>query len=434
MNLTVRILIGMVAGLMLGMLIKLSEVPVDHWLRVFLVEGLLDAGGDIFIASLRLMVVPLVFVSLVCGAASLGGHGNMGRVGGKTVGLYLLTTGIAISLALLLALLISPGEGADADRIAPVAFEPKQAQSLKETLVAIFPTNPIRAMAEGNMLQVIVFALLLGVALSRSGEAGSRVQGLFDDLNEILMKLITMLIQLAPYGVFCLMAVLFTRVGWAEIGKLIAYFMTVVLALAVHLVLVYPTLLTALARINPVRFFVKMREPMLVAFSTSSSGATLPVTLRTVEKRVGVKNEVAAFAVPLGATINMDGTAIMQGVATVFIAQFYGIDLGLSDYLMVILTATMASIGTAGVPGVGLIMLAMVLNQVGLPVEGIGLIIGIDRLLDMMRTAVNVTGDGMVATIVARSENDLDLAVFEDPEAGRVVPDLSAPVSDPGMS
>ncbi len=422
MNLTVRILIGMVAGLMVGMLIKLSGVPVEHWLRAFLVEGVLDAGGDIFIASLRLMVVPLVFVSLVCGAASLGGHGNMGRVGGKTIGLYLLTTGIAISIALMLALLISPGEGAGSGEVAPVAFEPKAPHSIKETLVAIFPTNPIRAMAEGNMLQVIVFALLLGVALSRSGEAGARIGSLFGDFNEVLMKLITMLIQLAPYGVFCLMAVLFTRVGWAEIGKLIAYFMTVVLALAVHLVLVYPTLLTLLARINPVRFFVKMREPMLVAFSTSSSGATLPVTLRTVEKRVGVKNEVAAFAVPLGATINMDGTAIMQGVATVFIAQFYGIDLGVSDYLMVILTATMASIGAAGVPGVGLILLAMVLNQVGLPVEGIGLIIGIDRLLDMMRTAVNVVGDGTVATIVARSENDLDMDVFEDPEAGRVVP------------
>jgi Na+/H+-dicarboxylate symporter len=218
------------------------------------------------------------------------------------------------------------------------------------------------------------------------------------------------------------MGVLFTKVGWAEIGKLAAYFFTVVLALAIHASVVYPSLMVLLARLNPVRFFAKMREPVLVGFSTSSSGATLPVTLRTVEKRVGVKNEVAAFAVPLGATINMDGTAIMQGVATVFIAQFYVIDLSMADYLMVILTATLASIGTAGVPGVGLIMLAMVLNQVGLPVEGIGLIIGIDRLLDMLRTSVNVLGDGTVATIVAKSENDLDMAVFDDPDAGRVVP------------
>jgi Na+/H+-dicarboxylate symporter len=420
-NLTVRILIGMGAGLLLGLLIQLVGLSADHWFRAFLVDGLIDAGGDIFIRSLRLMVVPLVFVSLVCGAASLGGHGNMGRVGGKTVGLYLLTTGVAITIALVLALMISPGEGASSADIAPAEYEVKTPQSIKETLVNIFPTNPVAAMAQGNMLQVIVFALLLGVALSRTGEAGARIAAVFEDLNEIMMKLITLLIQLAPIGVFCLMTTLFSKVGWEEIYKLISYFMTVVLALVVHAAVVYPTLLTVLARVNPVRFFLKMREPMLVAFSTSSSGATLPVTLRTVEKRVGVRNEVAAFAVPLGATINMDGTAIMQGVATVFIAQFYAIDLGMTDYLMVILTATMASIGTAGVPGVGLIMLAMVLNQVGLPVEGIMLIIGVDRLLDMLRTSVNVMGDGTVATIVARSENDLDMDVFDDPDAGRVV-------------
>jgi len=421
MNLTVRILIGMASGLVLGLIIQLSGLPADNWLRALFVDGFIDAGGDIFIRSLRLMVVPLVFVSLVCGAASLGGHGNMGRVGGKTVGLYLLTTGIAITIALILALIISPGEGASSAEIIPSEFESKTPESVKDTLVNIFPTNPVTAMAEGNMLQVIVFALLLGIALSRSGEAGERVTGFFNDLNEIMMKLITMLIQLAPIGVFCLMTTLFSRVGWQEIYKLLSYFMTVVLALFVHAAVVYPTLLTVLGRVSPLKFFLKMREPMLVAFSTSSSGATLPVTLRTVEKRIGVRNEVAAFAVPLGATINMDGTAIMQGVATVFIAQFYAIDLGVADYLMVILTATMASVGTAGVPGVGLIMLAMVLNQVGLPVEGIMLIIGVDRLLDMLRTAVNVSGDGTVATIVARSEDDLDLAVFEDPDAGRVV-------------
>lgn len=421
MNLTVRILIGMVAGLVLGMLFKFADLSGDDFISVYLIDGLLDAGGDIFIASLMLMVVPLVFVSLVCGASSLGGHGNMRRVGGKTVGLYLLTTGIAISIALLLSLVIGPGEGASSSEITATEFVPSEQESIKDTLVNIFPTNPIRAMAEGNMLQIIVFALLLGVAISRAGEAGTRIGAVFNDLNEILMKLITMLIELAPYGVFCLMTVLFARVGWQEIGKLIAYFMTVVLALIVHVTLVYPTMLTLLARVNPVTFFNKMREPMLVAFSTSSSGATLPVTLRTVEKRVGVRNEVASFAIPLGATINMDGTAIMQGVATVFIAQFYLIDLTFADYLMVILTATLASIGTAGVPGVGLIMLAMVLGQVGLPVEGIGLIIGIDRLLDMLRTAVNVVGDGTVATIVARSENDLDLEVFNDPDAGRVI-------------
>jgi Na+/H+-dicarboxylate symporter len=420
MNLTIRILIGMAAGLVLGLLVQWSGVSADHFLRAFVVDGLLDAGGDIFIRSLMLMVVPLVFVSLICGAASLGGQGNMGRVGLKTIGLYLLTTAIAITIALVLALVVSPGEGAG-DGIEATAFQINEPASIKDTLVDIFPRNPIAAMAEGNMLQVIVFALLIGVALSRSGAAGERIRGFFEDLNELMMKLITMLIQLAPYGVFCLMATLFTNVGWEEIYKLLAYFLTVVAALVLHMTIVYPTLLIVLGRLNPVTFLLKMREPMLVAFSTASSGATLPVTLRTIKERVGVKNEIAAFAVPLGATINMDGTAIMQGVATVFIAQFYAIDLTVADYLMVILTATMASVGTAGVPGVGLIMLTMVLTQVGLPVEGIMLIIGVDRLLDMLRTAVNITGDGTVSTIVARSENELDLETFENPQAGMVV-------------
>ena len=423
MNLTIRILLAMVVGMLLGFTVQALGLAPEHWLRAVVVDGFIDAGGDIFIRSLKLMVVPLVFVSLICGAASLGSHGNMGRVGGKTIGLYLLTTGIAITIALLLGTLIAPGEGARDKDIALAEFTAGEAAPIKDTLVNIFPTNPIAAMAEGNMLQVIVFALLLGIALSRSGAAGSRVLAIFDDLNEVLMKLITMLIELAPLGVFCLMTSLFATVGWQEIYKLIAYFLTVVLALLIHAIIVFPTFLVLIGRLNPWKFLAKMREPMLVAFSTASSGATLPVTLRTVEKRIGVKNEIAAFAVPLGATINMDGTAIMQGVATVFIAQFYAIDLGLADYLMVILTATMASIGTAGVPGVGLIMLTMVLTQVGLPVEGIMLIIGVDRLLDMLRTAVNVTGDGVVATIVARTENDLDLSVFEDPDAGAVLPE-----------
>ena len=420
MTLTVRILIAMGLGLVLGSLIKAAGLDADHWLQSVLIGDVIDAGGQIFVRSLQLMVVPLVFVSLVCGAASLGDTGSMGRVAGKAVGLYLLTTALAISIALMLALLVEPGVG-----LSPMglesSFDAKEPESFKNTLINIFPTNPVEAMASGNMLQIILFALLLGVALSHSGEAGSRVTGLFQDFNEVLMQLITMLIKLAPYGVFCLMAELFATLGLAEIARLLQYFFTVVGALVIHATVVYPLLLTLLGRVSPIRFFSKMREPMLVAFSTASSSATLPVTLRTVEQRVGVKNEVAAFAVPLGATINMDGTAIMQGVATVFIAQLYGIDLGLPEYLLVILTATMASIGTAGVPGVGMIMLVMVLEQVGLPLEGIVFILAVDRLLDMLRTAVNVSGDGMVATIVARSEGDLDLARFENPDAGRVV-------------
>ena len=411
----------MATGLLLGVIIQQLQLPAEHVINVYLIDGLFDAGGRIFIASLMLMVVPLVLVSLICGAASLGATGKIGRLGGKTVLLYLFTTAIAVTLALTVALIVSPGEGAQTTA-PPTEFQAREVPDIKETLINVFPKNPIAAMAEGKTLQVIVFALLFGFAVSRAGEAGERVRSMFEDLNQVLMKLITLLIELAPYGVFCLMAKLFATVGWQEIYKLIGYFLTVAGVLLLHAPVVYPTLLSVLARVNPLVFLKKMREPMLVAFSTSSSGATMPVTLRTVEKRLGVSNDVASFAIPLGATINMDGTAIMQGVATVFIAQFYGIELGVSQYLMVILTATLASIGTAAVPGVGLIMLTMVLSQVGLPVEGIMLIIGVDRLLDMMRTAVNVTGDGMVATTVARSENLLDHSTFSDPASGQVYP------------
>ena len=419
MNLTVRILIGMAAGVLVGLAVQ-GFTSEDHWIQTVLIQDVFDAGGKVFIASLRLMVVPLVLVSLVCGSSSLADGASMGRLGGKSIGLYLFTTAVAISLALGLALFISPGEGGSASQA--VEYTPRPSPGLKETFLNIFPINPVQAMADGNMLQIIVFALLLGTALGRSGDAGQRIRSLFEDLNGVLMRLIVMLISLAPFGVFFLMAKLFSEVGWRDIIELGKYFATVVLALIIHASVVYPALLLWLAKTNPIKFYKKMREPMLFAFSTSSSGATLPVTLRTVEKKLGVDNSIASFSVPLGATINMDGTAIMQGVATVFIAQYFHVDLVFTDYLMVILTATMASVGTAAVPGVGLIMLTMVLTQVGLPVEGIALIIGVDRLLDMTRTAVNVAGDAMVATTVAHSEKKLDRSVLDDPDAGRANP------------
>ncbi len=419
MTLTIRILIGMIAGIVVGIVIQALDVSEGHWLSLYVVNGAIDVGGQLFIRSLQLLVVPLVFVSLVCGSSSLGADSGMGRMGVKTISLYLVTTALAVSIALACALVISPGEGVDK----PVdSFVPPPSPGFKQVVLNIFPTNPVAAMAEGKMLQVIVFALLLGLGLAHSGTSGARVRSLFEDLNQVMMKLITMLVQLAPYGVFCLLVVLFTQIGWDRIVKILAYFLTVVAALLLHLCIVYSSILSLIARVNPVQFFLKVREPMMLAFSTASSGATMPVTLRTVEEKIGVDNRVAAFAVPLGTTINMDGTAIMQGVATVFIAQIWGIDLSVSQYLMVILTATMASIGTAAVPGVGLIMLTMVLAQVGLPVEGIALIIGVDRLLDMLRTAVNVAGDAMVATTVAATEGMLDRSVLADPDAGRIYP------------
>ena len=407
-------------GISLGALFQWLALPQDHLFNAVVLNGFIDGGGRIFIALLKMLVVPLVFVSLVCGAASLGDTGSVGRLGGKTIGLYLVTTAVAVSLAMLIALTTDPGLGGEsASGMASAStstFEPKTAPSVKDTFVNVVPSNPIAAMADGKMLQVILFALLFGLALSKAGASGEKLRGFFSDLNDVMMRLISMIIALTPIGVFCLMTQLGATLGLAEIAKVAMYFATIVIALLVHASLVYPLLLKTLTGLNPLVFLRKMREVLLVAFSTSSSGATLPVTLRTVEHKLGVQNNVASFAVPLGATINMDGTAIMQGVATVFIAQFYGIDLGLSALLTVVLTATLASIGTAAVPGVGLITLTLVLDQVGLPVEGIALIIGVDRLLDMLRTAVNVTGDATVATIVASSEGQLDREVFGAPE------------------
>ncbi len=407
-SLTIRILIGMGGGFATGVLLNLFGGSL---VEEYLVEGALHIGGAIFLASLKLLVVPLVFVSLVCGTAALDDITKLGRIGGRTLALYLMTTAIAISLALLATIAVRPGDGFDLRT--DVSFVAQQAPSLTETLINLFPTNPVRAMAEGNMLQIIVFAVLFGLAVTMAGSPGKRVLALFNDLNGVILRLVMLLMTMAPYGVFCLIAKVFALQGFSAILPLARYFFVVLAVLLVHALVTYPGLLRFLGGLNPVTFFRKMRDPLVLAFSTASSNATLPVTLENAERRLGVHNSIASFTIPLGATINMDGTAIMQGVATGFIAQAYGIDIGPTGYLMVVLTATLASIGTAGVPGVGLIMLAMVLRQVNLPVEGIGLIIGVDRLLDMVRTAVNVTGDCAVTCIVAKSEGRLSSEIYD---------------------
>ncbi|MEL0216447.1 MAG: dicarboxylate/amino acid:cation symporter [Gammaproteobacteria bacterium] len=409
-KLTKQILVAMVLGFTIGALIHGFDWSENAFVGEFLVGGIFSLGGQIFIKTLKLLVVPLVFVSLVCGASSLAGGNNMGRIGLKTVALYLMTTAIAITLALTVANIINPGLGINMAE--GMTFQAREAPPFTQVVLDIFPSNPVAAMAEGNMLQIIVFALLLGVALTRAGDAGLALKASFDRWNEVIMQLVMMLMLAAPVGVFCLMVTLGAQLGFGAILDLLAYFLCVLLVLALHFLITYPTLIKLLVRVSPVLFYQHMAPVMAFAFSTASSGATLPVTLETVKKRIGVRNEIASFVVPVGATINMDGTAIMQGVATVFIAQAFNVDIGLTGYLMVILTATMASIGTAAVPGVGLITLALVLTQVGLPVEGIALIIGVDRLLDMTRTVVNVVGDATVSSVVARSEGQFEDEIF----------------------
>lgn len=425
-SLTARVFIGMFAGIVIGAILNnifddsgdltFSVLGMQVSTYGVLVDGIFHVIGQIFIASLKMLVVPLVFVSLVCGVCSLSDPAKLGRLGGKSIALYISTTALAISIAVFMALIVGPGEGVNLSTEA--TFQGKEAPSFAQVLIDMVPSNPVAAMAQANMLQIIVFALLFGIAMSMAGESGKRLAQLFEDLNEVIMKLVTILMNLAPYGIFALMAKLFSTLGLDAFASLVKYFVLVLVVLAIHALVSYPILLKLFTGLNPVNLLRKMRDAALFAFSTASSGATLPVTLETATRKLGVKNSVASFTVPLGSTINMDGTAIMQGVATVFIAQVYNIDLTLADYVTVVLTATLASIGTAGVPGVGLIMLNMVLLQVGLPAEGIALIIGVDRLLDMTRTAVNVTGDCTVACIVAKSEGELDESVFNDPKAG----------------
>ncbi|UJF19902.1 dicarboxylate/amino acid:cation symporter [Vibrio sp. SS-MA-C1-2] len=415
MTLTGRVITGMIAGILTGFAIQ-AFFSTNSFVDAYLVNGLFEVGGKIFIASLKMLVVPLVFVSLVCGTSSLKDISTLGRLGGKTLAFYIVTTALAISLAIGMGVLFQPGAGADLT--AASSFASTEAPSLGSVIVGMFPTNPISAMAEGNTLQVIVFAVLFGIAISAAGEPGQRIAKVFSDLNEVIMKLVALLMNIAPYGVFFLMAKLFTGLGVHAIVNLGSYFLVLTGALLIHGLVTYSVMLKAFSGLSPITFLRKMEDAVMFAFSTASSNATIPVTMETVTHRLGVKNSIASFTVPLGATINMDGTAIMQGVATAFIAQAFNIPLTMNDYLTVIMTATLASIGTAGVPGVGLIMLAMVLNQVGLPLEGIALIMGVDRLLDMIRTAVNITGDSAVSCIVAKSEGKFDVNVFNDPNAG----------------
>ncbi|MFT5453160.1 MAG: Na+/H+-dicarboxylate symporter [Enterobacterales bacterium] len=423
MSLSVRILIAMFSGAVIGYLINEFGSDVS-WIKAYVTDGLFEVIAKIFVASLKMLVVPLVFVSLVCGVSSLQDSSKLGTMGVKTIGLYLFTTAVAVTLALVAAVFIGPGEGANF----PVQeYVAKDAPPLINTIINMVPSNPIDAMAKGEMLQVIVFAVLFGLALTQAGTQGKNVITFFQNLNEVIMKMVTIIMKLAPYGVFALIAQLMSNLGLDSIKPLMKYFFLLVFILLLHGAMTYTLLLKFVGGLNPLIFLKKMRAAQLFAFSTASSGATIPVTMETVTKRLGVKNSTASFTVPLGATINMDGTAIMQGIATVFIAQVYQIDLNFIQYLTIILTAVLASIGTAAVPGVGLITLAMVLQQVGLPVQGIALIIGVDRLLDMVRTVINVTGDATVSCIIAKSEGNLDETIFNDPQAGLEFEEVDLP-------
>ena len=419
MSMTTKIMVYMGFGLMVGSLINAFASDIT-FVQDYLVNGLFHVIGALFINALKMLVVPLVTFSLICGICGIGDVGVLGRVGVKAFLLFMLTTALAITLAISVSVMIGPGEGFDMTQVAASTFVAQPAPPLTQVFIDLIPSNPVAAYAEGNMLQIIFFTILFAVCVLMIGERGKPIAEGAARLNEVMMQVVNVVMLAAPIGIFALIAKTFSEQGLGMILPMMSYFAVVATVLLLHATGTLMILLKVLGKVNPMIFLKKMRSVQLFAFSTSSSNATIPITLRTAEKRLGVDNSTASFVVPFGATINMDGTAIMQGVATVFIANVYGIDLGLTGYLTVIGMAVLASIGTAGVPGVGLIMLAMVFHQVGLPIEGIALIMGVDRLLDMMRTAVNVTGDATITTIVARSEDKISMETFNDPTAGHV--------------
>ena len=416
-SLTSKIFIALIVGAVTGMVLHYL-VPDGNIKNDVIVEGVLYVLGQGFIRLMKMLVVPLVFCSLVCGSMAIGDTKKLGNVGGKTLAFYLVTTAVAVAVALGIGTLLRPGIGLDMSKIQVNAsdIETMESASLAQTILNIIPDNPFKALANGEMLQVIVFALVVGVILAKLGERAEVVANFISQFNDIMMEMTMMVMSLAPIGVFSLIARTFANIGFSAFIPLAKYMIAVLIALAIQCFGVYQILLKVFTGLNPIRFIKKFFPVMAFAFSTATSNATIPLSIDTLNKKMGVSKKISSFTIPLGATINMDGTSIMQGVAVMFAAQAFGIHLTPMDYVTVIGTATLASIGTAGIPSVGLVTLTMVFNSVGLPVEAIGIIMGIDRILDMARTAVNITGDAVCTTIVACQNGAVDKEVFNKGE------------------
>ena len=403
------ILIGMVLGLIVGLI--LNFWVHDPFIKnVIFMDNIFYLGGNLFIKLMKMLVVPLVFCSIVVGVASISDIKTLGSIGGTTILIYLITTAIAVTVALAIGMYIKPGLGLNMVNVAQTANVTIN-QTMADTILNIVPDNPFNSLANGDMLPVIIFGLLTGIILAKLKDETKMFNKIFTEGNRIMMEMTSIVMKFAPIGVFCLMAKTFGSMGLEGILPLSKYFVCVLIGLAIQAFIVYPSLLVIFTRLNPIRFFRKFMSVMFFAFSSSTSNATIPLNINKLED-MGVSRDVSSFTIPLGATINMDGTAIMQGVAVMFAAQAYGIDLGTSALLTVIFTAVMASIGTAGVPSVGLVTLTMVFNSVGLPVEAIGIIFGIDHILDMFRTAVNITGDAICTMIVSFRNKALDVDIF----------------------
>jgi len=395
MNLSIKIFIGLIAAVVAGLASGTEGLPfINAWVAPI---------GKMFVNLIKMMIVPVVFTSLVVGMTALGDTKKLGRIGFKTVALYLCTTAIAIVIGFAVAGVGHPGVGLDLAATGEVKV--KAAPTIMEVFLGMIPTNPVESMAKANILQCIIFALFTGVGILKVEEDRQKALiSFFDAAAEVCYKIIAIIMDLAPFGVFCLLVPVVAKNGPKVLLPLISVIACAAVGSIIHAVVVYSGMASVLAKVSPVTFFRGMTEAMLIAFTTCSSAAALPVNIKNCQEKLGVPRQVASFVLPLGATINMDGTALYMGVCSLFIANVYGIDLGMNQIMMIVLTGTLASIGTAGVPGAGLIMLAMVLQSVGLPLEGLALVAGIDRVLDMFRTCVNITGDGAVAVVLGKTE------------------------------
>lgn len=395
MNLSVQIFASLVLSVVVGLFLGDSAiVPVKTWIAPV---------GTMFINLIKMMIVPVVLCSLIVGMTSMGDMKKLGRIGIKTVAFYLVTTAIAIVIGFGVAGVIEPGVGMALP--AEAAPKVKEAPSIMQVFVNMIPKNPIESMAKADILPVIVFALFIGAGIiSVGGKKGALLINVFDSGAEVCYKVIAMIMRLAPIGVFCLLLPVVVQNGPKVLLPLLSVIMAMAVGSIIHAVIVYSGIAAAVGHMSPVKFFRGMAEAMVIAFTTCSSAGTLPVNMKNIQEKLGVKRDIASFILPLGATINMDGTALYMGVCSLFIANVYNIPLTVDQMMLIILTGTLASIGTAGVPGAGLIMLAMVLQSVGLPMEGLALVAGIDRVLDMFRTTLNITGDAAVAVAIDATE------------------------------
>lgn len=410
LSLTTKIFIGLIVGFIAGLIV--NQMPESYLRDTLLIKGIFQLVGQVFLRSIMMLVVPLVFITIVNGVLNMGDVKRLGRIGGKTLVFYMCTTAIAIIISLALASLLPPAAGVNLGNIDKVEVVTKDPVPLVDILTGIIPKNSIAAFAEGNMLQIIAFAIIMGIGISLVDKKAPTVRVFFEEMNHVMLRLIKFVMSFASVGVFGLIAKTFGELGWAVVVPVAKYVGLVYLGLLIHVIIIYGGLLKLLAGVSPRIFFKKFVKVMSVAFSTASSNATLPLNMEVTTGELGVNSNVASFTLPLGATINMDGTAIMQGVATLFIAQAYGIQLTPGQMLTVVLTATLASIGTAGVPGAGALMLSLVLQSIGLPLDGMGLILGVDRLVDMGRTSINITGDAVCSIVIAKQEKQFDEKVY----------------------